>query len=399
MRRPANASNVPILAARYRANAHRLAHVLKLSTVAALPRFRWLSPVCGWRADEPLSSGRLRARACRPPAGELDMKWVDRKPLRHLAVGLVFATLGAMAQAQQPYPSHTITLVAPFAAGSGTDIATRILAKDMSALMGGAVVIVENKPGANGAIGSQAVARAKPDGYTLLVGSATTNAANFAFFPGKLGYEPASFEIITPMGLTHVGLYVAAGSPWKDVNDLVADAKRNPGKFSCGSGNAVMHVACEVFRKRNGIEAVNVPYKSNALGVGDVVGGQLAYAFSDAAAAASFVEGKRARALAMASAQRNPALPEVATFKEQGMADFELTAWAAVFAPAGTPPAVLEKLNAVVRKALESPEMAASRKRAGSVMQSLDLAEAKAFAAEQVARWARYVKDSGVKPE
>jgi len=318
--------------------------------------------------------------------------------LRALLAAAAAATAVPAVLAQDSYPSRPITMVVPFAAGSGTDIGTRILAKDLTALLG-ATVIVENKPGANGAIAAQAAARAKPDGYTLLVGSATTNAANFAFFPGKLGYEPASFDIVSGLGGSAISLYVAAGSPWKSIADLVADAKRQPGKFNCGSGNAVTQVACEVFRKQAGIEAVNVPYKSNPQSLTDVVGGQVSFAFADASVAQVFLEGKRLRAIGVAAAQRNPVTPEAATFKEQGFADFEITAWTAVFAPAGTPAAIVEKLNAAIRKSADSPESVASRTRSGSFAINLDVAEARRFAANEVARWARYVKDSGVKPE
>jgi tripartite-type tricarboxylate transporter receptor subunit TctC len=318
--------------------------------------------------------------------------------LKGLLAAAAAATLTPAIQAQEAYPSRPITMVVPFAAGSGTDIGTRILAKDLTALLG-ATVIVENKPGANGAIAAQAAARAKPDGYTLLVGSATTNAANFAFFPGKLGYEPTSFDIVSGLGGSAISLYVAANSPWKTIAELVADAKRQPGKFNCGSGNAVTQVACEVFRKQAGIDAVNVPYKSNPQSLTDVVGGQVSFAFADASVAQVFLEGKRLRAIGVAAAQRNPVTPDAATFKEQGFADFEITAWTAVFAPAGTPAAIVEKLNAAIRKSADSPESVASRTRSGAFAINLDVAEARRFAANELARWARYVKDSGVKPE
>lgn len=318
--------------------------------------------------------------------------------LKGLLAAATAATLTPAIQAQEAYPSRPITMVVPFAAGSGTDIGTRILAKDLTALLG-ATVIVENKPGANGAIAAQAAARARPDGYTLLVGSATTNAANFAFFPGKLGYEPTSFDIVSGLGGSAISLYVAANSPWRTIAELVADAKRQPGKFNCGSGNAVTQVACEVFRKQAGIDAVNVPYKSNPQSLTDVVGGQVSYAFADASVAQVFLEGKRLRAIGVAAAQRNPVTPDAATFKEQGFADFEITAWTAVFAPAGTPAAIVEKLNAAIRKSADSPESVASRTRSGAFAINLDVPEARRFAANELARWARYVKDSGVKPE
>lgn len=316
--------------------------------------------------------------------------------LRGLAATAALAATGV--GAQEAYPSRPITLVVPFAAGSGADIGARLLAKDLTDALG-ATVVVDNKPGANGAIGAQVVARAKPDGYTLMLGSATTNAANYAFFPGKLGYDAASFDIVGGIGASPISLYVAANAPWRSVAELVADAKRQPGKFSCGSGNAVTQVACEVFRKQAGIEAVNVPYKSNPQSLTDVVGGQVSYAFADAAVSQVFLEGKKLRAIGVAAAQRNAVTPEAATFKEQGFADFEITAWTAVFAPAGTPAPIIEKLNALIRKSTDSPESVQSRARSGSVAMPFNVAEAKRFVSGEVTRWARYVKDSGVKPE
>ena len=315
-----------------------------------------------------------------------------------LAAVMALSAAVAPALAQDAYPSRPITLVVPFAAGGGADIGARLLAKDMTEQLGVAIVI-DNKPGANGAIGAQAAARAKPDGYTLLMGSATTNAANHAFFAGKLGYETTSFDAVGGIGSSPLSLYVPVGSPWRNLADLVADAKRQPGKLNCGSGNAVTQVACEVFRKQAGIQATNVPYKSNPQSLTDVVGGQLAFAFSDGAAAQAYVEGKRLRAIGVAAAQRSAVTPDAATFREQGFADFEITAWSAVFAPAGTPPAIIEKLNAVIRKSADSPESVQTRQRSGSAALTLTVAEARRFVESEQQRWARYVKDTGVKPE
>lgn len=324
------------------------------------------------------------------------VRWRLLNLLASLAAVLVS---GGPARAQDSWPAgRPITLVVPFAAGSGTDIGTRTLAKDLSEALG-VPVVVDNKPGANGAIGAQAVARARPDGHTLLVGSATTNAANFAFFPGRLGYEPGSFEIVGGLGASPISLYVPAGSSWRTLADLVAEARRSPGRLTCGSGNAVTQVACEVFRKQAAIEVVQVPYKSNPQSLTDVVGGQVSMAFADAAVAQTYLEGRRLKALAVASAQRAAVTPEAGTFREQGFADMEILAWTAVFAPAGTPAPVIERLNALIRRSGQSAESVASRARSGSVALDFDVPEARRFAADQLARWARYVKDSGVKPE
>ena len=145
-------------------------------------------------------------------------------------LGALSAALPSVALAQDVYPSRAITLVVPFPAGSGTDVSARLLAKDLTESLGQSVV-VENRPGANGSLGAQIVMRAKPDGHTLLIGAAATNASNYAFYPGRLGYTPASFDIVGGLGIVPLSLVVAANAPWKTLADLIADAKRNPGRM------------------------------------------------------------------------------------------------------------------------------------------------------------------------
>jgi tripartite-type tricarboxylate transporter receptor subunit TctC len=307
-------------------------------------------------------------------------------------------SLGLSAQAQVSYPDKPITLVVPFTPGSGSDIVARIIAKGLADSMK-ATVVIDNKPGANGALGAQAVARAKPDGYTLLLGSATTNAVNYAFFPGKLSYEPSSFDMIAGLGASDVSMYINSSQPWRTIQDLIAEARKNPGKLSCGSGNAVTQVACEFFKRRTGIDVVTVPYKSNAQSLTDLAGAQLTFVFSDSTAAQAFIAGKKVRSLASAGEKRSPIAPEVATFAEQGLKDFEFTAWTAVFAPAGTPVAVAEKLNAAINKISDGPEMAQLRSRAGSTAMVMDLAAGNRFVSREVLSWKKYVEETGVKAE
>lgn len=319
-------------------------------------------------------------------------------PLRRMLLVVLGAGTVFAAGAQDKYPSRTITLVVPAAAGSGTDIGARLLARDLGVALNG-TVIVDNKPGANGAIGTQTVARAQPDGYTLLVGNATTNAANYAFFAGKLGYAPSSFDAVGGLGASPISLYVPVNAPWRELKDLLSDAKRQPGKFSCGAGNATTQVACEVLRKQAGLDFVTVPYKGNPQSMTDVVGGQLSFAFSDAAAATSFVEGKKLRPLAVASSQRIATMPGVATFAEQGVPGLEVTGWSMVFAPAGLPAPIAEQIHAAVRKSTDSPESIQLRARTGGVAMPMSLAESRKFVADEVARWSRYIELTGVKPE
>lgn len=305
---------------------------------------------------------------------------------------------GLPAAAQDAYPSKPITLVVPFGAGSGTDLVTRLVGKSLQESLG-VPVVVENKPGANGAIAATSVAWSKPDGHTLLVGSATTNAANFAFFPGKLGYTPESFDIVSGLSASPISLYVPIDSPWKSLADLKA-VSQQPGRgLTCGSGNAVTQVACEVFRLQTGLATTNVPYKSNPNALTDVAGGQISFAFSDAGAAQPLLDGKRLRPLAVAATQRHGTYPDTPTFEELGVPHFEFTGWIAMFAPAGTPAPVLEKLHPAIQKAITSPETKQFLERSGSVAKTMSLAESRRFAATEVTRWARYIKESNVKPE
>lgn len=313
-------------------------------------------------------------------------------------LGALSTALPSLAVAQDAFPNRSITLVVPFPAGSGTDLSARLLAKDMTESLGQSVV-VENRPGANGSLGAQIVMRAKPDGHTLLIGAAATNASNYAFYPGKLGYTPASFDIVGGLGIVPLSMVVAASAPWKNLAELIADAKKNPGKLACGSGTTTAQVACEIFMLRAGISVLNVPYKGTPPAMTDLAGGQVQFVFADGTSAAPLVEQKRLRVLATAANKRAPYWPDVPTFIELGMTDLEISAWSAVFVPAGTPAAVQQRLNAIVRRSTESPESVASRQRTGSLAMSYTLDEARRFINGEIERWARFVKESGVKLE
>ena len=313
-------------------------------------------------------------------------------------LGALSAALPSVALAQDVYPSRAITLVVPFPAGSGTDVSARLLAKDLTESLGQSVV-VENRPGANGSLGAQIVMRAKPDGHTLLIGAAATNASNYAFYPGRLGYTPASFDIVGGLGIVPLSLVVAANAPWKTLADLIADAKKNPGKFACGSGTTTAQVACEIFMLRAGIGVINVPYKGTPPAMTDLAGGQVQFVFADGTSASSLVEQKRLRVLATAANKRVPYWPDVPTFFELGMADLEISAWSAVFVPAGTPAAIQQRLNMAIRRSIDSPESVAARQRTGSLAMSYTLDEARRFVSGEIERWARFVKESGVKLE
>ncbi len=315
-----------------------------------------------------------------------------------LFTAVLAAASVAPSQAQDAFPSRQITLVVPFGAGSGSDVGARLMAKELTESLGQPVV-VDNRPGANGAIGAQIVARARPDGYTLLLGSATTNATNFAFAAGKLGYGPQDLTIVAGLASTPQTLWVAEDSPARSLSDLVAQAKSGRAQATCGSGNAVTQVGCELLKKQAGIDMATVTYKSNAQSIGDLAAKQIGMAFSDASAALPFVEQKKVRALAIAGERRMAQFPGTATFREQGFPGIEMTAWSAIFAPRGTPEAVLEKLNAAIRKANDTEPAIESRRRTGGTNLWMPLPEARRFVESEIARWERYVRESGVTAE
>ncbi len=324
---------------------------------------------------------------------------LNRMRLMAFSASLVAAcTVASTAAVAQTWPDRPITIVVPFAAGSGSDIGARLLAKDLQTALK-QTVIVDNKPGANGALGTAAAARAKPDGYTLLIGSATTNAANFAFSQAPLSYAPDSFDMVSPLATTPVLLWVNKGDAAGNVQALLAAARKDVGKLSCGSGNAVTQVACEVFKKNAGIFAVTIPYRSNPQALQDLIGGQVNFAFSDPGAALPLLDGGRIRPLAVAAAARVPAFKDVPTIAEGGVKDVDMTAWTAIFVPKGTPRPVVEQLNTLIKAHLESDALRNLLGRIGGQAHWLSVDDSARFANQEVKKWARYVKLSGVKPE
>ena len=329
------------------------------------------------------------------------------QPLRRAVVVALTLVVGAAGAApvlaqdlprQERYPARGITIVVPFATASGADIGARLLAKQLSGQFN-QPVLVDNKPGANGAIGAQAVARASNDGYTLLLGSATTNAANYAFSAAKLGYRAADFDTVAMLGGAPIVLWAGSGSAARTVAQLIDEIRNSPGKMSCGAGNSVTQVACEVFKKRHGLDAQTVLYKSNPQSLNDLATGQISYAFADPSVAVQYVSQNRIRAVAIAGSQRLAHLPQTATFEEQGVADFQITAWTAIFAPAGTPGAIIEQLNRAIRDASTLTESVKMRERSGSFAMPLDVRQANQFAQAEVQRWSRYVELTGVTAE
>ncbi|MFO1081571.1 MAG: tripartite tricarboxylate transporter substrate binding protein [Reyranellaceae bacterium] len=319
---------------------------------------------------------------------------------RRLLGGGVAATLLAGKAWAQAFPSRPIRLVVPFPAGGAPDIMARAIAPGMGADLGQPVVI-DNKPGAAGGLGAESVAKSAADGHTLLLGSISTNAINASLYP-NLPYDPRrDFAALSLVGSVPNVLVVTESLPVRTVAELVALAKARPGAINFGSSGSgsTLHMSGELFRLAAGIDLQHVPYKGSAPAVAELIAGQIQMMFDNAPSALPHVKAGRLRALAQTGAQRSPLLPEVPTMVEQGFAGFVVTGWGAVFAPAATPPAVLDRLHAALLKSLESGEVRQRLEPLGVDLQPQSREACAAFVAAETARWAEVVKQANIKAE
>ncbi|MCK9512533.1 MAG: tripartite tricarboxylate transporter substrate binding protein [Pigmentiphaga sp.] len=311
---------------------------------------------------------------------------------------LFVAALVGLAPAAQAddFPSRPISIVVPFGAGSGSDITARFYAQALKETLG-ATGVVQLKPGAAGMIGALSVARAAPDGYTILVGSGTVNAANYALYRDQIEYSPQDFDTVATLMVTPPVLLANDKLPGATIDEILQQAKDSGTQLDCGSGNAVTQVACDLLGAKTGVPMVNIPYKGNAQTLTDLSSGQITLAFSDMAAAAPFVARGQARPVAVPMIGRLPTLPNVPTFEEQGIEDFEFLSWGALFVPAGTPQHIIEKLNAAARHMLASPSWEQQRKLGAGLLIDGDLETSATFVRDEQVRWERYGQQSGIK--
>lgn len=309
------------------------------------------------------------------------------------------ATLAASgAPHAQDFPVKPITLVVPFATGSGTDTQARVIGQALASHYK-ATVVVENRAGANGFIAAQHVARAAPDGYTLLMTTNTTHAANEHLFK-KLPYDPV--KDFTPIALLSKGymyLVVSQASPIRSVSDLVTIAKKSPGKLNFGAGSSSSRVGSEMLRQMAGIDVTHVPYKSNPLAVTDLIGGQIDYMFLDATTAQPHLASGKLRALAVSGLQRLSATPSVPTVDEAGIKGFDVSYWGAVYGPAGLPSALTRRLNEMFLKVNEAPEVKELRDRSSSEAATSSPEELARFQAAESRKWGQVIRAAGIVPE
>jgi tripartite-type tricarboxylate transporter receptor subunit TctC len=314
------------------------------------------------------------------------------------ASALIFAGLASAASAQAPYPNRTITLVLPFAAGSGTDTTTRIISQHLGVALGVGIVI-DNKPGANGMIAATYVARAAPDGYTLFVTTNTTHSAN-PFLLKNLTYDPVKdFVPIARTGDLPFMLVVNNELPVKSVAELVAYGKANPGKLTYASGSSSSIVSGATFAYNAGIDMLHVPYKSSPPALTDVIGGRISMMFVDVLTGLPHVKGNALRALAVTTKDRSPLMPELPSMQEAGVPDFDITSWQGYFAPAGTPKEIVTRLNAEIRKIIEKPEIKAQLATLGMDAFSGTPEQLGSFVGEQLVLWEKLIKNAGIEKQ
>jgi tripartite-type tricarboxylate transporter receptor subunit TctC len=319
---------------------------------------------------------------------------------RQLLQGAAAVAIPGVALAQDKYPSKTILWVCPYAAGGNADSRSRQVAKVMGTLLG-QTIIIDNKAGAGGNIGTEAIARAKPDGYTLGMGNFAPLAVNKALFK-KLNFDPQAD--LVPIGLIERGpliLMVRTDSPYKSVKDIVAAAKASPGKLSYASGGigGTHHLSGALFEHAAGIDMIHAPYKSGSAGATDLMGGQVHMMFEQMYAAMPSVKGGKLRALAITSKARSPLAPEIPTMAEQGFPEVEVLNWQGLIGPKGMSPDLVKQLNTVLNKALQDPDLREKILSQGNEVGGGTPEQFAALIRSETPRWAKVVHDAKIDPE
>jgi tripartite-type tricarboxylate transporter receptor subunit TctC len=313
-----------------------------------------------------------------------------------MLAALAVATTSAFAQADRI--EGPIRIVLPFGPGSGTDVYARMVAQQLGIALG-VTTIIDNKPGANGILAAEAVAHAKPDGNTLLFTTNTTHAAN-PHLIRELRYDPVKdFAPISKMGNLTFFVLVPASSPYRTMADLVEAARKAPGTVSYGAANSFGMVSGSKLGKNAGVEFLRVPYKSSPQITTDLLGGQIQFAFVDLAAAAPLVKSGKVRALAVLADKRFTSLPDVPTMTEAGFPGFNVVAWFGMFAPAGTPAPIVNRINRELVAVLNRPDLREKGADLGIEIFGSTPRELDDYVKSQIALWAQLTADAGLKPE
>jgi tripartite-type tricarboxylate transporter receptor subunit TctC len=315
------------------------------------------------------------------------------------AAAVLLATPAAMAQGAANYPNRPLKIVVTFSTGGAPDILARLIG-DRLAADWGQPVVVENKPGAGGNTGADFVAKSPGDGYTLVLGTVGTHSINGALY-SKMPYDMVKdFTPVTLLATTPNLLVINNDVPAKTLAEFIALGKRE-GKMtfaSAGSGTSI-HVSGELFKTMTGIDMTHVPYKGRATAIPDVLGGRVTMMFDNMPSSLPLVKDGKLRALGVTSAQRSPAAPDIPTIAEQGLPGFEAVSWFAMFAPAGTPRPIVDKLQVQVKKILNLPDVAKRLSEIGLEIVGSTPDELAAYQRNEITKWAKVVKDSGAKVE
>jgi len=298
----------------------------------------------------------------------------------------------------QTYPSRVITVVTPFAAGSGTDVITRIIGKQLTSALGQSV-IVDNKPGANGIIAANTVTHAAPDGYTLFATGNTTHSANPSLVK-ELAYDPVrDFTPIVRTGNFTFVLVVGKDFPANSVAELVAYARSHPGKVTYASANSPGIVSGAILAKRANLDLEHVPYKSSPQALTDVMAGRVSMSFIDFATASPHLKSGALRALAVTSTERSALLPDLPTMQEAGIAPFNVTSWSGYFGPARLPPAIVTRLNDEIAKIVAMPGIKAQLAGLGFDAFSTSPQQLEDFVKSEIQNWHGMTQDAGIEPQ
>lgn len=308
------------------------------------------------------------------------------------------AALAALAPAQaQQYPQHAVRIVVPFPAGSAPDQTARILAQELQALLGQSFV-VDNKPGAQGAIGALEVAKSPADGYTLFLTTNTTQAANLSLFK-KLPYDPLrDFTPVARIAGTSLMLVVKPDFPAASVHEFVAYARAHPDQLSAGYGSSATQVAIGMLQTQGKLRVLSVPYKGVPQTALEVIGGQISFAFVDSAIGLAQIKGGKLKAIGVTSPARNRLAPEIPTFADE-LPGFELGTWYGLVAPAGTPRTIIEQLYESTVKGLTRPEVKDRFAGIGLEMMLQPPDEFDTFIKSEIRVWAARIRDAGIQPE
>ncbi|QHE83400.1 Bug family tripartite tricarboxylate transporter substrate binding protein [Hydrogenophaga sp. BPS33] len=321
-----------------------------------------------------------------------------RTILHPLAAALMCLLGFALPAKAATFPEKTIRFIVPNTAGSATDQLARAIASTVQQ-RSGVPVLVDNKPGANGILAAESVARSAPDGYTVLIGNSTTNAANPSLYK-KLSYDAdKDFAPISGLGRGSQVLVVNNDLPVKTIADLIGLVKANPDKYAYGSGGASARVASETFAQMAGVKLLHVPYKGNPPAMADLIAGQIQIFFPDMTTALPMIRGGKVRALAVTSKTRSSYLPELPTLQEAGLSGYQAGYWFAAYAPAGTPPEIVSALNKLISEGVRSEGATTFFRNNGMEAFATTPEQLRSFTREEIANWATSAKAAGIQPE